>query len=314
MSGSKKENLSDSQIDEILENMSDAFKELPRSPILHKPTEVGLFYEDITFPSIDGVPIEGWFIPAEGSDKIIIINHPMGFTRSGLPSHLEPWKSIWQASGNDMEVNFIPDLKILHEAGFNILAYDLRNHGHSGTGNGGLISTGIFESRDVLGSIRYVRERHETKSMRIALFSRCLGADATLYAMKHNPKDFEHIRCLVAVQPLSEEYILTKQLELAHIPKNRIKDLDHKIIMKTSFSIEDRNAGKWAKAVCIPTFIYQVNDDLLTDPADVQGMYDDIPLKDKKLQWIYDTTARWDGYLEFQRRPEPMLKWFDQHM
>jgi hypothetical protein len=34
----------------------------------------------------------------------------------------------------------------------------------------------------------------------------------------------------------------------------------------------------------------------------------------KKLQWIEGTTARWDGYLEFQRRPQPMLDWFAQYM
>jgi hypothetical protein len=39
-----------------------------------------------------------------------------------------------------------------------------------------------------------------------------------------------------------------------------------------------------------------------------------IPVTDKRLLWFEGTTARWDGYLEFQRRPEPMLKWFDQHM
>jgi len=35
---------------------------------------------------------------------------------------------------------------------------------------------------------------------------------------------------------------------------------------------------------------------------------------EKKLQWIEGTTARWNGYLEFQRRPQPMLDWFAQYM
>lgn len=26
------------------------------------------------------------------------------------------------------------------------------------------------------------------------------------------------------------------------------------------------------------------------------------------------TGARWDGYLELQRRPQPMLEWFTKHM
>jgi hypothetical protein len=54
--------------------------------------------------------------------------------------------------------------------------------------------------------------------------------------------------------------------------------------------------------------------DILTDPSDVQAMYDNIPVADKKLQWIEGTTARWDGYLEFQRRPQPMLDWIARYI
>jgi uncharacterized protein len=58
------------------------------------------------------VPLEGWYIPAAGPGKLIIANHPSGFSRSGLPSHLEPWKSLWDPSGNGFEVNFVPDYQI----------------------------------------------------------------------------------------------------------------------------------------------------------------------------------------------------------
>ncbi len=64
----------------------------------------------------------------------------------------------------------------------------------------------------------------------------------------------------------------------------------------------------------VPTLLYQVRDDVLTDPSDVRTMFDNLPVADKQLQWIEGTTARWDGYLEFQRRPEPMLAWFAAHM
>ena len=33
-------------------------------------------------------------------------------------------------------------------------------------------------------------------------------------------------------------------------------------------------------------------------------MYDNILMANKKDQWIEGTTARWDGYTEFQRRPD----------
>ena len=96
------------QIDRILDATADSFVRQLRSPILHDPSEQNLVYEEVTFQALDGVPLEGWFIPATGSQKLIIANHPMGFSRSGIPAHLEPWRSIWSSSGNAFEVNFIP--------------------------------------------------------------------------------------------------------------------------------------------------------------------------------------------------------------
>jgi hypothetical protein len=112
--------LTDDQIDRVLNQMADSFGQQLRSPILHSPSEENLDYQDVTFPSLDGVPLEGWFIPAPGSNKIIIANHPMGFSRSGIPTHLEPWRSVWSSSGNDFEVNLVPDYKILHDGGYNV--------------------------------------------------------------------------------------------------------------------------------------------------------------------------------------------------
>lgn len=54
--------------------------------------------------------------------------------------------------------------------------------------------------------------------------------------------------------------------------------------------------------------------DRILQASDVQTMFDNIPITDKQLQWIYGTTRRWDGYLEFQRHPDPMLDWFAKHM
>lgn len=53
-----------------------------RAPVYRRPDEVGLVYEDVTFPSMDGVPLEGWFIPG-GSDKLVIHNHFLPGNRYG---------------------------------------------------------------------------------------------------------------------------------------------------------------------------------------------------------------------------------------
>jgi len=302
------------QADEALRRFADGFSWLRRAPVLHSPSEHGLEYEDVTFPARDGVPLEGWFIPAPGSGKLIIANHPMGFSRSGMPTQYEPWHADWAASGNGFEVDLVPDYKILHDAGYNVLAYDLRNFGLSGAANGGIASSGIFEARDVAGSLAYARSHPDTRDMTIGLFSRCLGCSSTFAAMTQFPAAFDGVRCLVGPQPVTMKTIVQRRLALLGVPAGRIDDLEQRVILRTSIGFVRRVPQEWARNVRVPTFLYQVRGDILTDPSDVQAMFDNIPVAEKKLQWIEGTTARWDGYLEFQRRPQPMLDWFAQYM
>jgi uncharacterized protein len=300
------------QDDEALERFADGFSSPRRSPVLHWPSEQGLEYEDITFPALDGVPLEGWFIPAPGSGKLIIANHPLGFSRSGIPTHLQPWHADWAPSGNGFEVDLIPDYKILHDAGYNVLAYDLRNHGLSSAANGGVVTHGFTEGRDVAGSLEYARTRPDTRGMVIGLFSRCMGAVSTFAAMTRFPAVFDGVRCLVSPQPVTPRFIAERRLAVMGLG-GRLDDFNTLLRLRTSIGLERRIPQEWARSVRVPTFLYQVRGDTLTDPSDVQAMFDNIPLSDKKLQWIEGTTARWDGYLEFQRRPQPMLDWFARH-
>jgi serine aminopeptidase S33 family len=201
---------SQAQIDQALQRFADGFSYLRRSPILHTPAEHGLNFEDVSFSALDGVPLEAWYIPAVGSSKIA--NHPMGFSRSGIPTHLQPWHADWAPSGNGFEVNLVPEYKILHDAGYHVLAYDLRNHGMSSAANGGVCTSEITEARDVVGSIRYARSRPDTRDMTIGLFSRCMGGSSTFRAMQHYPDAFDGIRCLVSPQPVTPRLIVERRL------------------------------------------------------------------------------------------------------
>ena len=148
-----------------------------RTPILRTPADNGLAYEELFFPSMDGVPLEAWFIPAD-SDKLIIFNHPMTFNRYGFPGHLDPWKQF-----SDIEVNFIKIYEALHKAGYNVLTYDLRNHGRSGSANGNVCGVGLLEYRDVVGAMQYVQGHEKLKKMTVGLFNPCAGGDAAMVAM-----------------------------------------------------------------------------------------------------------------------------------
>ena len=301
------------QSDELLQRFADGFSYLRRSPVLHPPSEYSLEFENVSFPAHDGIPLEGWYIPASNSKRLIIANHPMGFSRSGMPAHLQPWQADWALSGNGFEVNLVPDYKILHDAGYNVIAYDLRNHGLSSAANGGVTTSGVIESRDVVGSLAYVRARPDTRKMAIGLFSRCMGGSSTLSAMLRFPSAFDNVRCLVSPQPVTPRVIVERRLAVMGLG-DRVDDFDTYVRLRTSVGLDERTPQEWAKSVRVPTFLYQVRDDKLTDPSDVQTMFDNIPIAEKKLQWIEGTTARFDGYLEFQRRPQPALDWFAQHM
>ena len=309
-----KNEMAQNQIEKTLRRLAEGFRTWPNAPILHRPDEQGLDYEDVSFPSEDGVPLEGWFIPVPGSNKVVIANHPRWFNRSGLPSHLEPWRSLGGSAGNDFEVNFIPDYKILHDAGYNVLAYDMRNFGHSGTANGGVFSVGRYESRDVIGSLNYIRSRADTRAMTIGLFSRCAGGNATMFAMTHRPRAFDGVRCMVSPQPLSSGVAMERALERLGIPAAYISQLGEYVRLQTSFRLDEFSPVPWAKSVKLPTMLYQVRDDVYTRPDDIQAMFDNIPIADKKLFWIEGTTRRWDGYTYFQRHPEQILEWFARFM
>ena len=199
----------------FIDGLADLMAHSARTPILRWPDEYGLEYEDVFFPAMDGVTLEGWFIPSD-SDRLLICNHPMPCNRYGYPGHLEPWTDF-----GGFEVNFLPEYKILHDAGYNILTYDLRNHGRSGMGSGGIIGHGVLEYRDVIGSLRYANSRTDTKDMKTALYSRCLGANSTVVAMNKYPEEFRHILAMIALQPAAPRGFVEAALDRAGIADGR---------------------------------------------------------------------------------------------
>jgi uncharacterized protein len=54
-------------------------------------------WRNVYFPSDNGTPLEGWYIPAKGreSNKLVVFNHPLPMCRAGFQGHFgEPWSSF----------------------------------------------------------------------------------------------------------------------------------------------------------------------------------------------------------------------------
>ncbi|QHF44875.1 alpha/beta hydrolase [Pseudomonas sp. S35] len=292
----------DAKAEAFINGMADLMSHSTRTPILRWPHEYGLEFEEIFFPAIDGVPIEGWFIPAK-SDKLLIFNHPMPCNRYGYPGHLAPWQDF-----GGFEVNFLPEYKILHDAGYNILIYDMRNHGRSGTGSGGINGHGVLEYRDVIGSMRYAKSRADTRKMRTALYSRCLGANASIVGMHKHPDEFAHIKAMIALQPVSPAVFVATAVENQKIA-NGVALFDVALHRRTGYHLADVWPMEYAKSVKLPTLVAQVRADFLTKPSNVQEIYDTISSKDKTLFWIEGTDQRFEGYNYFGKNPKLVLDW-----
>ena len=278
-----------------------------RAPVLKTPADYGLEYEDLFFPSFDGIPLEAWFIPAD-SDKLIIFNHPGTMNRYGFPGHLEPWSQF-----NSTEVDLVRIQAQLHKAGYNVLAYDMRNHGVSGEANGGICGMGLYEWRDVIGAMQFVRNHPLLKDMTVGLFSPCAGGNAAMIAMTKHPEFFTDVKAFVSPQPCScavPAQIFANMYGIG----DRMDEIDQEQRRMGGFTNAQMSPHSYAANVKVPTFIIQVKDDAWTLPDDVQTTFDKLTVKEKKLFWIEGTTQRFDGYNYFGEHPEMMVEFFDTYM
>ena len=290
-----------------------AVRPMFRTPVHKTPADHGMdYWENIFFPSADGVPLEGWYIPSvkEKSNKLINIKHPKPMSRSGFTGHFAaPFSSV-----DTLEIDFVAHMGHLSKAGYNILAYDLRNHGNSGAANGGICGIGRYEWRDVVGAQLYVNNHPELSKMDCALYNRCTGGNAAYEAMYRRPELFKDIKCFFGPLTVSMTALMTSFAGLMGLDKY-LELMDFEQIKFGGFTNGEMHPQKYAKAVKVPYFMAQVIDDIWTDnPKDAQEIFDNIGSSEKELFWIEGTNRRFDGYNYFGIHPEKMIEFFDRYM
>ena len=290
-----------------------AVRPMFRTPVHKTPADHGMHHwEDVYFPSSDGTPLEGWYIPSvKGeSEKLIIINHPMPMSRSGFTGHFgEPFSGV-----DTLEIDFVAHMAHLSRAGYNILAYDLRNHGNSGSANGGICGIGRYEWRDVTGAQQYVKSHPKLSKMKCGLYNRCTGGNAAFEAMFRHPELFEDVTCFFGPLVVSMTALMKSFAGLMGLG-DYMELMDYEQIKLGGFTNGEMHPQKYAHAVKIPYFMAQVLDDIWTDnPKDAQEIFDAVSSEDKELFWIENTNRRFDGYNYFGVFPEKMIAFFDRYL
>jgi uncharacterized protein len=130
----------------------------PRRALGPTPAERGMSYSDVAFRTRDGLTLRGWWIPGTDHRTIVMVH--------GL-------------SNNRREP--LDKAGYLHQAGYNLLVFDLRGHGQS-DGNG--TTMGYREPEDVRAAVAEARSLDPGP---IALFGYSLGAAISVEEGAVNP-------------------------------------------------------------------------------------------------------------------------------
>lgn len=295
------------QTTEFLNALAIGLAKPVRTPILRKPDEVGLAYEEVRFTAEDGVELHGWFIPGD-SNELVIHNHFSPASRYGFPGHMENF----EASGG-FEVNFLPKYKALHDAGYSVLTYDMRNHGESDASANEVCGVGYWEWQDVMASLAFARSWEKTKGMDLHLQSMCMGANSTLRAMEKHPEAFEGIRSFVLIQPLHGQTCIERSCEAMGVDVEagirEFAPINEKL---TGLTFADHDMRPLIEHVKLPTLMLQVRQDMVSRESDIQELFEKLDVE-KDIIWVEDTPWRFHGYTYFSEHPEAMVAWYDAH-
>ena len=158
-------------VGETVATLPPPFRKADSDPL----AEVGLEYEDVAFPTTDGLELRGWFFPAAQPDAPAMIYAP-------ATSHD-------QRSGLSLVPSF-------HNAGYNVLLFSYRGHALS-DGRKGQFTYGEAESRDVEAAAQFLSESKGID--RISVVGHSAGAVSAILSAARNPL----IGAVVAVAPFN---------------------------------------------------------------------------------------------------------------
>lgn len=279
---------------------------LDRQPVPKTPGDYGLAFTSVAFPTADGVELKGWLIPGS-TPKLVIITHVGGLTKYGSTTSFRSLSKLY-----DKEIEFIKTARHLHEQGYWVLMFDLRNHGESGPHpNGGMASVGADEYQDVVAALAFVAGRDELRAMPVGFVSFCAGANSTIIAMSKRPEAFTNVKCLMLIQPISQEVFIRTYLGRLLTPlvaKLLMPAIKTCVRLRGAHPLETMSPRDRAKDIKVPTLFVQAIHDPWTELTDILGMFEDTP-GTKELFWIERTRHRFESYSYFQDQPERMLAW-----
>ena len=161
--------------------------------------QLGFAFERVEFAATDGVKLVGWWIPAAEPSPRQRAPDPRWGRRTVIVCH-----GLAASKSNQLILS-----RLLVPGGFNVLAFDFRAHGESG---GQLTGYGALESRDVLGAVRWIRQRHSDRAEKIFGVGASMGAVALIGAAADRSPEGQAIDAVATYAAYDDLSALTRDV------------------------------------------------------------------------------------------------------
>jgi alpha-beta hydrolase superfamily lysophospholipase len=232
------------------------------APLIN-PGQYGLKYENVEFKTPEGISLKGWWIPASLKKPLgtVILAHGVFHNRDQV----------------------LTRAVFLQEAGYQVLAFDLRGHGESGASP---LSGGLLESGDFAAAAGFLAQKHWARRPMV-FFGFSLGAICALRAGATQPVD-----AVVADSPLPnlKSYVSRRTLgaPFANLPGFLLKCLQA-YDLATGLHLEEKDldlSPVMKRNTSVPILLFSGEKDDLARSPEIQRLFDKCPAPHRLLVYI----------------------------
>jgi uncharacterized protein len=247
-----------------------------------------LGYDDVIFETEDGLQLSAWFIPVENSTKAIITFH----------------------GGNTDRRAFLDSVSAWHEAGFNILMPDYRNHGSSATDEAGL-SFGLRESRDGIAALQWLIGAQSMTD--IGLVGASLGSAAALMTASKS----DRVGALV-LQSTGYNFAQLYKNVMPFLPDYFAYNAARMLLWLTGVNFVDALNLNYpllaaARQITIPVLFVHGSDDKIVKSREAKDLYRTI--RSPKEFWLIDGMGHETATnKEPESYPQKIAQFFKQYL
>lgn len=254
------------------------------APVAALAAPADLPLEAVSFASVSGSTIQGWFLRGREGAGAVLLLHGVRANRSHL----------------------LPRARLLWEAGYSVLLIDLQAHGAS---PGEHITFGYLESRDVRAAVAYLRRR--LPGERLGGLGTSLGGAATLVGPQ--PAGFDAV-VLESVYPTLREAVEDRiRIRLGPLAAPLTPLLLLQIRPRLGFSPDELRPIDGIGRLGAPVLLIAGDADRHTPLAETRRLF--AAARAPKELWIVPGAAHVDLYTfagpEYERR---ILAFFAAHL